>query len=380
MNKKYNIALILFLIISLTACGQKNKSISEHNNNTLKTGWYYVSEKETDFKRQLNGSSETYFINPNVIVSVEQFSEIEFVENEYNGKEFFSLIIQFDKEGTKNWNTGTKNAIGSHLAFIVHDKLIAIPMVNAQIPNGISSVSGTKEFLIELVSQIEKEHKVIIKNVPSVNQLKVIIDLPQPQKKGIIFVEESLHNRRSRRQFQDKEISLESLSQILWAAYGVTFSIDNAPSLRGGLRTAPSAGGLYPLEVYAVVGKVEGLEPGLYKYLPKGHKIEKVIDKDIRAELCQAAIGQKMIQEAPVSIVYTAVFSRTTDKYKERGRERYVWIDLGHSAENVYLQVEALGLGTCAIGAFMDDKMRKLLNLPKEEEPLYIMPIGHYEK
>jgi len=105
-----------------------------------------------------------------------------------------------------------------------------------------------------------------------------------------------------------------------------------------------------------------------------------VITGDIRSELCIAALEQPMIKEAPVSIVYTAVFSRTTDKYGQRGRERYVCIDLGHSAENVYLQVEALGLGTCASAAFIDEKMAIVLQLPKEEEPLYIMPIGYNKK
>jgi len=85
-----------------------------------------------------------------------------------------------------------------------------------------------------------------------------------------------------------------------------------------------------------------------------------------------------MVKEAPVSLIYTAVFSRTTGKYGERGRERYVCVDLGHSAENVYLQVETLGLGTCAIAAFSDDEVSTVLKLQKEEEPLYIMPIGYY--
>ncbi len=361
-------------MISVTSCGQvKNKPES---NNNLKTGWYYVSEQETNFKRQLNDSSKVYFINPEIIIPVEQFSEIEIVENEYNRKEYHTLVIRFDKKGTDSWSIATKKAIGSSLALIIDNKLVTVPTVNAQIPTGTSSVTDTKQNLERFAQIIATENKSVKNNTPNLNA----INLPQPEKEGVVSIEESLNNRRSRRQFQDKAISMEDLSQVLWAAYGVTFPIANVPALRGGLRTAPSAGGLYPLEIYVVVGKVEGLEPGLYKYLPKGHQITKIIDTDIRKELRSAAVGQKIIEEAPISLVYTAVFSRTTDKYKERGRERYVWIDLGHSAENVYLQVEALGLGTCAIGAFIDDNVAKLLKLPKEEEPLYIMPIGHYEK
>jgi SagB-type dehydrogenase family enzyme len=207
-----------------------------------------------------------------------------------------------------------------------------------------------------------------------------VIYLPEPQTDGAISVEETLQNRRSQRQFLDEEISLENLSQILWAAYGITQPRENPPFLRGGLRTAPSAGALFPLEIYVAIGKVMGIEPGVYKYISKEHKIVRIIDRDLRPELTSAAWGQKMIEEAPASVIYTAIFSRMTDKYGERGRERYVCMDLGHSAQNIYLQAEALGLGTCAIGAFADEDIAKILNLPKEEEPLYIMPIGYYDR
>ena len=202
--------------------------------------------------------------------------------------------------------------------------------------------------------------------------------LPNPQLDGTMSVEKALQNRRSHRQFIDKEISAADLSQALWAAYGVTLPHER-PASRGGFRTAPSAGGLFPLEIYVAVGNVAGIEPGLYKYIPQEHKIVVVLNEDVRTELCAAAWGQKMIETAPASIIYTAIFSRMTQKYGDRGRERYVCMDLGHSAENVYLQAEALGLGTCAIGAFTDEEISKVLQLPADEEPLYIMPIGHYE-
>ena len=204
--------------------------------------------------------------------------------------------------------------------------------------------------------------------------------LPSPDIDGDISVEKALANRRSHRNFVDREISAEQLSQILWAAYGVTELMPNYPFLRGGLRTAPSAGALYPFEIYVVAGKVKNIEAGVYKYISQEHKIVMTIDKDLREALYLAALRQDMIKEAPAVIVYSAIFSRMTDKYGVRGRERYVCMDLGHSAQNVYLQAEALHLGTCAIGAFNDSEICKTLQLPENEEPLCIMPIGYYYK
>jgi len=194
--------------------------------------------------------------------------------------------------------------------------------------------------------------------------------LPAPEIKGDMSVEEALESRRSRRNFNDKALSAEQLSQILWAAYGIT-----EPGR--GLRTAPSAGAIYPLEVYAVVGNVENIEAGLYKYDPTDHKIILVKSGDIRDELSAAALNQAMIKTAPSTIVYTAVFDRIEERYGERGRERYVFIEIGHSAQNIYLQAEAMGLGTCAIGAFTDDRVKELLDLPTDETPLYFLPVGH---
>jgi SagB-type dehydrogenase family enzyme len=361
-----SVALMFSLFIPITFWGQVQVT---HSDTILKTGWYYVSNQETDFKRQLDKSSEFYYINPDVKVPVEQFEELNIVENEYNGTKYTSLIIRFNKNGTENWSNVTKESIGNRIALIIDNKLVSVPRVNAQITTGASSLNNpayTKEELEDLLKQIGIIDKYIY--------------LPSPQFDGLVSVEKALHDRRSRRDFQDKEISLEHLSQILWAAYGITLPNTVYPFLRGGFRTAPSAGGLYPFEIYIVVGKVQGLVPGLYKYIPNGHKIMSVINGDVRSEVYVAALEQPMVKEAPISIIYTAVFSRTTDKYGQRGRERYVCIDLGHSAENIYLQVEALGLGTCASAAFSDEKMSTVLQLPKEEEPLYIMPIGHNNK
>lgn len=202
--------------------------------------------------------------------------------------------------------------------------------------------------------------------------------LPSPKTDGTISVERALAKRRSQRKFVDKAISAEDLSQVLWAAYGITQPMPDWPALRGGLRAAPSAGALYPFEIYVLVTKVNGIEAGVYKYISEEHKLVRTINKDLRSEFAAAALGQAHIKEAPVNILYSAIYSRMTGKYGNRGRDRYVCIDLGHSAQNIYMQAEALNLGTCAIGAFSDDKIAEILQLPEEEVPLYIMPLGHY--
>jgi SagB-type dehydrogenase family enzyme len=201
--------------------------------------------------------------------------------------------------------------------------------------------------------------------------------LPLPKTDGDMSVEQALANRRSHRNFQNRAISTCQLSQILWAAYGITLPMPDVPNLRGGLRTTPSAGATFPLEIYVVVGNVEGIEPGIFRYISEEHKLIRIAHGDVRNELSEAALGQWWVGEAPITVFYSAVFSRTTGRYGERGI-RYVYIELGHSAQNIYLQAEALGLGTVAIGAFDDSRVRQILNLPAYEEPLYLIPIGYF--
>ncbi|MDX9728107.1 MAG: SagB/ThcOx family dehydrogenase [Bacteroidales bacterium] len=202
--------------------------------------------------------------------------------------------------------------------------------------------------------------------------------LPAPVLTGKVSVEEALASRRSHRHFTNESISAEDLSQLLWAAYGITWPLSGYPLTQGGLRTAPSAGALYPLKIYVLAGRVKGIEPGVYRYSSREHKLTMAIDHDVREQLSVAALRQEMIKTAPAVIFYSADFSLNTVKYGDRGRERYVCMDLGHSAENVYMQAEALHLGTCAIGAFNDEAVRNIMQLPENEEPLYIMPVGQY--
>ncbi|MBN2071673.1 MAG: SagB/ThcOx family dehydrogenase [Candidatus Krumholzibacteriota bacterium] len=207
------------------------------------------------------------------------------------------------------------------------------------------------------------------------------IDLPVPALDSGYSIEKALRERRSVRKYTSDPVTLEEVSQLLWAAYGITYTRDEMPDfIRGGLKTAPSAGARYPLEIYMVAGNVTGLEAGIYWYIPDGHKLIKLASGDIRSDLQESCLGQKFAGEAPASIVWSAVYERCTEKYGDRGRDRYVCMDLGHSAENVYLQCGSLGLGTCAIGAFTDESLKAVMGMTEEEVPLYVMPVGRLTK
>lgn len=193
------------------------------------------------------------------------------------------------------------------------------------------------------------------------------ISLPTPDLEGKTSLEETIHRRRSVRDYKADPLNLSKISQLLWAAQGVT-----DPS---GKRTAPSAGALYPLEIYIVAGNVDGLAPGVYRYIPGEHALIGIIDHDPRSELYAAALKQVAVNDAPVVIVITAVYERTTGKYGDRGIN-YVHMEVGFAAQNIYLQAESLDLGTVFIGAFYDDQLKKALQLGDRVEPLGIMPVG----
>ncbi len=195
------------------------------------------------------------------------------------------------------------------------------------------------------------------------------IKLPEPRKKGEMSVEEAIEKRRSVRDYLDKPIKLDHLSQILWAAQGITDPIRK-------FRSAPSAGATYPLEVYVVVGAVEGLNPGVYHYDQFNHSLILVKKGDYRYELYKACVNQEWVLKAPASIVITAIYERTTFKYGERG-VRYVHMEAGHVGQNIYLQATALGMGTVAVGAFYDERVEEIVNAKSNERALYVFPIGY---
>ncbi|WP_048147809.1 SagB/ThcOx family dehydrogenase [Palaeococcus ferrophilus] len=190
------------------------------------------------------------------------------------------------------------------------------------------------------------------------------IELPAPRLKGEMSLEEAINLRKSVRTYRNEPLTMIQLSQLLWAAYGMNV---------WGKRTSPSAGACYPFEIYVVVSNVEGLNPGLYHYKGREHAIELVREGELSGPLAKACLDQEHIERAPVSIVVVAHYERTTRRYGERGY-RYVHIDAGHMGQNIYLQATALGLGTVAVGAFRDEEVREVLNVPGD--PLYIFPVG----
>jgi len=188
--------------------------------------------------------------------------------------------------------------------------------------------------------------------------------LPQPRTKGAVSLEEAVHKRRSVRSFSAKALEQAQIGQLLWAAQGIT-----AKKPFAGLRASPSAGALYPFETYAVTAD------GVFRYLPKEHALRKVLDGDMREKLAAAALGQGCVSGAPLDIVLCAVYSRITGKYGERG-VRYAHIEAGHIAQNIHLQAAALGLGSVPVGAFDESGVTDALTLPKDCEPVYIIPVG----
>lgn len=194
------------------------------------------------------------------------------------------------------------------------------------------------------------------------------VPLPKPRSQGDVSVEEALSKRRSIRDYAPDPLQLEDVAQILWSAQGLTHA--------DGYRTAPSAGALYPIEVYLVAGDVSGLPPGVYRYRPGPHDLVPVKNGDMRRKLFSAALRQECVRDAPAVLVIAGVQERTAGKYGERAR-RYVLMEVGHVAQNVYLQAEAGDLATVIVGAFEDEDVRKLLDLDADHEPLALMPLGY---
>lgn len=195
----------------------------------------------------------------------------------------------------------------------------------------------------------------------------VTISLPEPQTDGETSVEQALSHRRSVRSYTSEPLTLAEVSQLLWSAQGITSG--------QGFRTSPSAGALYPLELYVVAGNVTDLQPGIYRYLPSEHKLTRVTSGDRRQELAEAALGQACLRDGAAVFVFSAVPERTTQRYGERGI-RYIHMEAGHAAQNLLLQVVALDLGAVVVGAFRDDRVERVVGMEPDEEALYLVPVG----
>ena len=191
--------------------------------------------------------------------------------------------------------------------------------------------------------------------------------LPAPSLSGTLSLEETVAARRSVRSYNSQTLTWQEIGQLLWAAQGIT--LDRSPSSPG-LRSAPSAGALYPLETYVVTGE------GSFHYLPADHALRSSPRLGLRQELWEAGLRQDWIREAPAVFVLAAVYPRTEARYGGRAA-RYVHMEAGHAAENLLLQAVALGLGGVVIGAFHDDQVQQVLELPEDHEPLYLIPVGH---
>jgi SagB-type dehydrogenase family enzyme len=192
-----------------------------------------------------------------------------------------------------------------------------------------------------------------------------VVQLPPPRLDGTMSVERAIAERRSVREYGDTALSLQEVSQLLWSAQGVTSE--------DGLRAVPSAGATYPLELYVVVSRVSGLERGVYHYVGRTHRLERVGDGSAPALLTAAAHGQEPVEACALAVVITSVTERTAQRYGTRA-ERYVTLEAGHAAQNILLEVEALGLAAVPVGAFEDSAVQSVVR--SSAEPLYIIAVG----
>ena len=195
------------------------------------------------------------------------------------------------------------------------------------------------------------------------------VNLPQARKQES-ELGELIYGRRSVRNFEDKEVPRQKVSDILWSTDGITVD-----GVTGPTRATPSAGATDPLVVYLAASQVENLQDGIYRYNIQQEELEMIVEGDRLSELAQAGLGQGAIREAPFSLIITANFARTTSRYGDSGN-RYVKIEAGHAAQNANLMAENLGLSGVIIGAFNDEEVQKAMG-GIGEDPLLIIPMGY---
>ncbi len=199
------------------------------------------------------------------------------------------------------------------------------------------------------------------------------ISLPLDFSDRGLTVEDAIERRRSIRDFPGPPLTLLELSRLLHRASGITDRLS-------GYRAAPSAGALYPLELYLVANSVEGLQQGIYQYRPQGHSLDIVREGDFLGHISLAALSQGVVAHASAVLVLAGVFQRSSQKYGERSY-RYILMECGHIAQNVYLAATSMGLGACAVGAFLDDEVNGLLGLDGEEEAaLHLVCVGRPQR
>jgi SagB-type dehydrogenase family enzyme len=193
------------------------------------------------------------------------------------------------------------------------------------------------------------------------------VNLPTPVSFGGLSINDVLQKRRSVRRYGHGKLTLGEVSQLLWAAQGL--------SSREGYRTAPSAGALYGLEIHLAAGNVAELDVGVYRYQPVDHRLIQRATTDHRSSLATAALGQNWLGQGAAVLVVSAVYSRISAKYGARG-VRYAHLEAGHAAQNVLLMATSLDLGAVPVGAFDDAGVASVLKLDESEQPLYLIPVG----
>lgn len=193
--------------------------------------------------------------------------------------------------------------------------------------------------------------------------LAAVTELPPPDYSSDLSLEQALARRRSVREYSEQALTIAEIGQLLWAAQGI--------SSEQGYRTAPSAGALYPLEIYLLTAE------GVFHYEPQHHRLSAVSHSDARQAVFRAALKQDPVREAPAVFVLTAVYARTAQRYGEERSPRYVQMEAGHAAQNLLLEAAALHLGAVPVGAFHDQEVQEALGLPADHQPLYLIPVGH---
>lgn len=195
--------------------------------------------------------------------------------------------------------------------------------------------------------------------------------LPLPTWHSPVSVEQAIQQRRTIRSFSSQALDLNQVSQLLWSANGIT-------EVNGYKRAAPSAGALYPMDVYVVVGqnRVHSTEAGVYRYEPGKHQLLAVLKGDVRSSVARASLSQMWMADAPITMVITAEYPRATVKYGKRGI-KYALIEAGHIGQNIFLQAQSLGLEAGIVGAFHDAKLTDAMGVPTAHEPILLMPVGY---
>jgi SagB-type dehydrogenase family enzyme len=257
----------------------------------------------------------------------------------------FSFLVKCHLTGFPSWpRESSGNQVGSRLG------------------TAVVAVQGISPFLQAMAKAPEPK-----------DTTKSVIELPIPAYKGAVSLEEAIKKRRTERDFLPRPLSKSQLAQILWAAQGITEEGENK-------RAIPSAGALNPLVIFAIIGQegVDHLSAGVYQYLPDYHQLKALSQGDLRKALVDASLSQSWIASAPVSIIIAAEYARTTGKYGKRGI-RYTHMEVGHAAQNIFLQAVALDLGAGIVGAFDDARVKDILDLPPNYDPLLLMPVGYFK-